>query len=578
MSGARAHGPLPRMAVVCLLLGAGVGPACAQARVPATSAAGQGGYMTHQVVAGETLAVIGMRHLREPRQWRYLQRLNHIADPDALPPGSTVRIPAWMLKPAAVGAQVEFVRGEGVVSRAGGAQRPDDAAPVRVVPGASLTEGARIQVPENGYLRLRLADGSIVRVLAGSDVELKRLRRRNNATSFESVVDVKKGKVESEVSRQPAGRVFEIHAPGAVASVRGTRFDVSVAEDGRMGAAVSEGEVALRARAAARRVKIRTARLGPGQGAVVDAGGQLGNRRVLLPAPGLDALADIYEDADVMRLDLGTATGDFEVRIARDSAFQDVLRNGVARGGRMDLPTLDDGVYTVGVRALDADGLAGSEAQRRIRVHARPVPPLYQYPPPGGRVTADGAPLVCSEVADVAWVHVQVASRADFTAPEIDESRLQRCQVGLATLAPGDYHWRVASVRDDGTAAGDHGPFAPAQRFSVVATPRVGQVEVVDAGESPTLHWAAAPGQTFQGQIASDPTFQRTVHEIDLKQAQWTLGGLPRGLYHVRLRALDAGGLPGPWAPARRVQVGGTLQSGSGARVTSSDGEPVLRP
>lgn len=572
MNGARLRGLLRQVVACCLLLGALAGPAGVQARAPTASAAGQGGYTTHQVSAGETLATIGARYLRDPRQWRQLQRLNGIADPDALAPGSTVRIPARTLKPAAVGARVEFVRGQAV-----GAQRPD-AQPAPVIPGASLTEGTRIQVPEDGYLRLRLADGSIVRVLAGSDVELKRLRRRNNATSFESVVDVKKGKVESEVSKQPAGRVFEIHAPGAVASVRGTRFDVSVAEDGRVGTAVSEGEVALRTRAAARRAKARTARLGPGQGAVVETGGQLGSRRALPPAPELGALAETYEDASIMRLDLGRGAGDYEVRIARDPAFQEVLRNGVARDGRLDLPTLDDGVYTVGVRALDADGLAGAEAQRRIRVHARPVPPLYQYPPPGGRVTADGAQLVCSEVAGVAWAHVQVASRADFTSPEIDEPHLARCRLGLGTLAPGEYHWRVASVRDDGTAAGDHGPFAAAQRFSVVVAPRIDQVEVVDAGENPSLHWAADPGQTFRGQVASDPTFQRIVLEADLKQAQWTLNGLPRGLYYVRLQALDAGGLVGPWAPARRVQVGGTLQSGTGGRVTSSDGEPVLRP
>lgn len=577
MSGVRLRGRLRKVVAGCLLLAAVAAPAGAQVRASAASASGRGGYLTHPVADGDTLAAIRAHYLRDPRQWRQLQRLNGIADPEALAPGSAVRIPARLLKPAAVGARVEFVRGQGVVSQAGSAPHPD-AALAPVIAGASLAEGARIQVPEDGYLRLRLADGSIVRVLAGSDVELKRLRRRNNATSFESVVDVKKGKVESEVSKQPAGRVFEIHAPGAVASVRGTRFDVSVAEDGRVGTAVSEGEVALRARAAARRAKVRTARLTAGQGALVETGGQLGSRRALPSAPALSALAGSYEDASIMRLDLGTGAGDYEVRIARDPSFQEVLRNGVAHGGRLDWPTLDDGVYTVGVRALDADGLAGAEAQRQIRVHAQPVPPLYQYPPPGGQVTAEGAQLVCSEVAGAAWVHVQVAGRADFTSPEIDEPRLARCRVGLTTLAPGDYHWRVASVRDDGTAAGDHGPFAPAQRFSVVVAPRVDQIEVVDAGENPTLHWAAAPGRTFRGQVADDPTFQHIVLEADLKQARWTLNGLPRGLYYVRLQALDAGGLTGPWAAARRVQVGGTLQSGTGGRVISSDGEPVLRP
>jgi len=128
-------------------------------------------------------------------------------------------------RPPGAAAHVEFVQG-GTVSTPRGA--PSGAVPV--ASGGALAEGARIQVPDDGYLRLRLADGSVVRVLAESDVELKRLRRRGVAGPVETVIDVKRGKVESEVAPKQKGRIFEIHAPGAVASVRGTRFDVSIAQ------------------------------------------------------------------------------------------------------------------------------------------------------------------------------------------------------------------------------------------------------------------------------------------------------------------------------------------------------------
>ena len=329
----------------------------------------QEGYATHPVVAGDTLPSIAARYLRQPGGWRRLQRLNGLADPAALVPGSTVRIPARLLKPEAVAARVEFVRGPGVTSRPGAAG-PD--APVAA--GASLAQGARIQVPEDGYLRLRLADGSVVRVLAGSDVELRRLRRRNHGASFESIVDVRKGKVESEVAKQPRGRIFEIHAPGAVASVRGTHFDVCVDPDGRVGTAVTEGAVALRTRADAARAR-HSARVEAGQGLVMASGGQFGRPHALPPAPDLSALAVLGPDAGRLTLDLGPAgLGRHAVRVARDGAFREVLRSGTTDGGRLQFEALDDGAYTVGVRALDADGLAGAEATRVIHVQARQLP------------------------------------------------------------------------------------------------------------------------------------------------------------------------------------------------------------
>lgn len=85
MSAQRLRGLLRRLAAGgLLLLAAAAGPA---------TAAGPGGYLTHVVVAGDTLDAIGAQYLRDPRRWRELQRLNGIVDPQALVPGGTVRIP-----------------------------------------------------------------------------------------------------------------------------------------------------------------------------------------------------------------------------------------------------------------------------------------------------------------------------------------------------------------------------------------------------------------------------------------------------------------------------------------------------
>jgi len=477
--------------------------------------------------------------------------------------------------PPPASAQVEFVQGGTVSTPRGVAGATTGAIPV--ASGSTLVEGARIQVPDDGYLRLRLADGSVVRVLAQSDVELKRLRRRGVAGPVETVIDVRRGKVESEVAPKQKGRIFEIHAPGAVASVRGTRFDVSIDAAGNVGTAVTEGVVWLQAR---RKQRNKRTTVTAGQGVVVDAAGTLGQRRALPPQPDLSGVPTDHQDANLLVLDLASlpATQAYEVRIAVDDDLHQVLRNGTFRAARAQFPALDDGSYTVGVRAVDTEGLAGPEARRAIRVNARPVPPLYQAPPPGARVTSDAGQLACSPPAGVPWVHLQIARSDDFTQPLVDEPRLAQCRYSLGALPVGDYRWRVASVVDTGGGTVRRGPFAAPQSFTLVPTPAVAAFEAPVDSDTPTLRWAAAPGLRFHGQVARDEAFTQIVLEAELAQPSWTLTGLARGVYFVRLQARDASGVAGPVSPPHRVRVGARVQSGSGAGLTTSDGEPVSRP
>jgi len=162
------------------------------------------------------------------------------------PPAPTAESRA-RVDPAA--AQVEAVDGRPTVrlpaTAAGGGSAP--LCPV-LAAGSPVPEGARIQVPDDGYLQLRLADGSVVRVLAGSDVELRRMRMNSRTGRFEARLDVRRGTVESDVVPCGVRRIFEIRAPGAVASVRGTRFVVSVDAGRHVATQVTEGCVLVRPR------------------------------------------------------------------------------------------------------------------------------------------------------------------------------------------------------------------------------------------------------------------------------------------------------------------------------------------
>ncbi len=535
------------------------------------------GFVQHRVIAGETLASIGERYLRTPTLWRELQSLNNIADPQKLVPGSIVKLPRRLVRPAGLAvAQVEFVQGATTGTMPAGKEAAP--APAPLAAGDAVTEGTKLNVPEDGYLRLKLADGSVVRVLADSDVELKRLRGKRPGASYQSVIEVHKGKVESEVAPQPKGRTFEVQAPGAVASVRGTRFDVAIGHEGQMCAAVTEGTVLMKPRKARKNGK--TAMVAAGQGAVFDGKGQLNSRQSLPDAPDLSTLPQEFHDPNALALAMAplTVTGSgYEVRIARDERLHEVVRNGVFKSEKVKFAALQDGDYTVGVRTINPDGLAGPESHRAIRVHANPVPPLYQSPAPGGRVTSEAGQLVCNEVAGAGGVLFEVASDAEFRNVRLHDVRSGDCRIGIAALPPGDYWWRVASLPQRGGEA-QRGPFAAGQAFTVAEAPTTGAVDIDDSGESPTLRWQAGSAQKFRGQLARDEAFTQLVADVELASPAWTLSGQPRGQYFVRLQATDADGLAGPFSPARKVRIGAVVRNGFGGGLTTSDGAPIERP
>lgn len=550
------------------------------------------GDLLHRVQAGDTLQALGERYLRTPSRWRELQAINHLADPGALGAGSVVRVPRALLRPAALAtAKVEFVQGAatGVVpveppapaKKTRTAPPMPPALPAPIAAGDAVTEGLRIQVPADGYLRLRLADGSVVRVLAESDVELKRLRGKRGTGAYESVIKVRSGKVESDVAPQPKGRLFEIHAPGAVASVRGTHFAVSVTPDGRVSTAVTEGVVKVQPHVPPGRRAVRSADVRAGEGAVLEAGGAFHKRPALPPAPDLSSLPAVLHDADLLVLHLpppdATLAG-YEVRIGRPDHPGEVLRNGTFASGRIQFAPLDDGDYRISVRAIDREGLSGPKALHAFRVHARPVPPLYQSPAPGARITSDAGQLICSDVAHAQGVQLQVSATEDFERPVLDETRTTGCHLGVAALPPGPYWWRVASLAADASGAPRRGPFAAPQPFTIAPTPGITDLALDESHENPTLRWHGESGQSFRAQLARDIDFRTPLLDVELTTPHWTLTGLARGSYYVRLQARDASGLVGPFSPARRVRIGPVVNTSSGELLSTTDGTPIDRP
>ena len=143
-----------------------------QAAPPAATTP-QGNEIAHTVQEGDTLEGLAKAYLAAPRQWPLLQARNKVTNPRRLVPGSVVWIPV-RLQPAE-SATVEFVHGTVTAqARAGDAPAP-------VTQGGKLEEGTALQVGPDAFVSVKLADGTVVRVQAQSELLLRQLRRRGRA-------------------------------------------------------------------------------------------------------------------------------------------------------------------------------------------------------------------------------------------------------------------------------------------------------------------------------------------------------------------------------------------------------------
>ena len=532
---------------------------------------------------GDTLEGLARSYLTNPRQWQLLQARNKVADPKRLQPGSLIFIPV-RLQPSE-SATVQFVQGEAT------AQARGSSTPAPIATGSKLEEGTELKVGPESFVAVQLADGTVVRVQAQSELQLRQLRRRGRAGSMQSVLEMHKGGVESTVppSADPLRRM-EIRTPLARTSVRGTQFSVALADSGQTTASVEHGSVAVQSRRDTDRepgaaLKAPTALLAPGQGLAVATDGTVGAARALLPAPDTSGMPTALGDAGLLAIDLPMAAGAtrYVAQVAQDPAFIQVLRHGSFPDGRLRWKALDDGRYYLAVRALDDAGIAGLPAVQPFTVKTRPVAPLYQHPAPGAVVPSGAAELRCTEVPGVRWYRVQVAADAQFTQPLRDEQRLTECRLPLGALPAGNYFWRIASLLALPDGQADQGPLAPPQPFTVADRPTALFLQALQAEDGdPTvrLHWPAQAGQRFRLQRteATDSAFTKVAEDTLLDAPTWTASNLAAGEYLVRIQVLDASGLESDFSPPRKIRVGTGIRTGAGLPVSTSSGTPVGRP
>lgn len=516
---------------------------------------------THVVTREETLIALSRRLLADPRQWPQLQQHNRIVDARRIPVGTVLKIPVRLLATEPVPARVLSASGE--VSGPQG---------VAVAAGQALPQGARLQAGDGGQATLQLVDGTVLRLRAGSAVQVETSQRLPRSGEVLSGVKVEAGQVEVQAQKRPGAGApgFQISTPQGLLGVRGTEFRVSVdarAETTRN--EVLEGQVMTEGRDG------RAGRsVAAGFGVVVDRSGTVTPPVRLLAPPDVSAWPALQERVLVrfpIRPQPAVVAYRAQVAAAADPAFERVLQDVRSTGAELRLVDLPDGDYRIRVRAEDAQGLQGRDALHLFTLKARPEPPLPTGPGPKAVVSGARLDLAWASVDEARSYRLQLARDEAMREPIQDQRTLAGTAWSVDALAPGVYFWRLASER----SATDQGPFGPVQRVELRALPaplpppRVGE-------DSLKLAWEGLPGQTFEVELARSADF--AVLELTRRTEQSALElRLPgTGRYFVRLRARDPDGFVGPYTAPQAFTVPNCLRDGQQRCVGGADGGSVL--
>jgi hypothetical protein len=510
-----------------------------QSTSPAGVQAGLGEEDEYQVGAGDTLNGISARLLYEGetrRVQRALAQHNRLGNADRIHPGQVLRIPRAWLKSRPSTLDVASVQGE-VQSRG----RP-------LAAGTRLAAGDDVRSGANGYVTLKLADGSTLTLLPATEARIERAQASPASGTTDTALQLERGRAEAKVQRPARGGTrFEIRTPVATTAVRGTDFRVAVGEAReRSTSEVLEGEVGVRDSGGRSGVGVPA-----GYGTRVIAGEAPLAPRALLPAPFLwTGVRLVPRTPASLEFSPERGARAYRVQLAATEAAGAVISEQVLGSAEARLGTLPDGDYFLRVRAIDDIGLEGRETLARLRVRSRADAPRPISPPDRSRVYGDSAEFAWQGDPGAKGYALQLARDAAFQTLAGEWAELQEPRHSARSLAPGEYHWRVASTGADGKLS------LYSEARTLILRPAPLPIDPPRISEDTlAVSWSGEPGQRYELQIAADLGFVQVVGEQRTVDPAAVLARPLQGTYYLRVRGIDPDGAVGPYSAVRTLQV-----------------------
>jgi len=537
---------------------------CAASMGCLTSAMADPAIYRYTAQPGDTLIALGQTMLERPGEWPRLQQINRITNPRRIPVGQVIQIPVAMLRAKNAPARVIQVSGGASLIQAG------QSVPLSI--NTPWVPGGEIRTASDGYVTVRLADGSLLKIQSATVARLDRTQHYERPGFFATALQVLQGRIEAAVAHLTGGEPrFQVKTPQATLGVRGTDFRVAAQpETGTSWGEVLTGRVDVTGDAAPVKAGVaKVVSLKAGQGALIDAQRRVGAPIALPPPPDLRGLPALHE-RPVVTLSLPPVTGAslYRAQAAVDAEFTQVLAEATSATPTLRLNGLSDGPYHLRVRVAQAQGLEGPDALSTFVLKARPEPPNMVNPAPKAKHRGLDIPLQWTEPAGASRYRLQITGQdGQWAGAVVDQTVTE--STWRQGLPPGSYVWRLASLR----ANGDAGPFGDAQHFTLMPPPaNLPPPQVTE--QHLQFSWPAEPGQTFEFQMARDEAFTQDLSTLKTSLPQAQVDRPQRGgRWWVRTRATDADGYVGPYSTPQALTLPSCAIDRQGDCLRSGDGQ-----
>jgi hypothetical protein len=144
--------------------------------------------------------------------------------------------------------------------------------------GEQVQAGDSVKTDTKGRASIQLPDGTLTRLASATEIRLDAAHFTKSGTLHDAKITERVGRTLTTVQHLVAGATFQVAGQSAVASVRGTRFEVYVKDDGTMIVKLFDGELDFDGR--------NHVHLVAGQQATADPNGNIGPAGPIQPDPG----------------------------------------------------------------------------------------------------------------------------------------------------------------------------------------------------------------------------------------------------------------------------------------------------
>lgn len=494
----------------------------------------------YTVRPADNLQDLGKQFLKASHSSADLVRYNQISNPESVRPGTTLKVPVDWLRHEPVPARAASVSGDTLIRR----HRDSNYQKLQV--NTTLHIGDEIST-RDGSVLIRFADGSILRLAEQSILVFNRLTRFGKTGMADTRLRLQKGSLSTQVKPLVhEGSRYEINTPSAVAAVRGTAFRLKT--DGNASQLeVTEGIVQF----TSQHVSIP---VNAGEASILDNNVTQANRILLPAAPVPLTLIDRTSELPIqLSWQPQTDAMQYRYEIFRESTLGDLIESDRIRDPMLTINHLDNGTYTVAMRAINRFGVEGFNhlLQLQVRMEAQPASPIS----PLHLASTD------NDMPEFAWQYngdsevarVEVAADPAFSQiMATSEWSTDSNAIINRSLAPGLYYWRVVTQ-----AGGNNQAYSVAYQMTVKGVLPVTRILSVSYDrDKATLFWKALDeARQYQVQIAEDPYFQNIVSS-EIVDKNYLSIPLTRGKqYFARVRGVESSFYVSRFSPERALLV-----------------------